>query len=325
MTETVAPPLQNRLFHRFYKSAIQCGYSDDPAFWVDRYSHDRTFKNPTIPWYDQSVWRTVISELDGHEFEQFLVELFRFLGFSAKRMQLTHDGGVDLLVKTEAGTIAIQAKYRAGLIGPKAIQTVMSGQKVKRADHAAVISLSGFTSTAIQLANRFGVRLFDASGLAQCDSYELAYPPFCLFRDIILVPSYFVASFLSKDWRRSSDGDALVYDDSWPNRRNRIGTRFEATELSRIDPISVMAENWEATTGYNVTARLEWREKEIEQAWICKATKEIADKARRKRSWIRRIRLINALSRSGRRRRLTVPEAHPSYRYPRSWARRIER
>jgi len=67
--------------------------------------------------------------------------------------------------------VAIQCKNTAQPVGNAAVQEVFAGKAFYEATTAVVVSRSGFTSSAIQLANRLTVALVDATALGDLDRH----------------------------------------------------------------------------------------------------------------------------------------------------------
>lgn len=103
--------------------------------------------------------------MDGGEFESFLAEVFRHLGFQVERTGRTGDQGVDLIVR-RGKCIAVQAKCYSGSVGNAAVQEVFAGQAHCKCDSCAVITSSVFTRQARDLAASTGCLLIEGNQLA---------------------------------------------------------------------------------------------------------------------------------------------------------------
>ncbi|GEK59402.1 hypothetical protein CHL76_12140 [Marinococcus halophilus] len=107
-----------------------------------------------------------IDQMDGAQFEYFLVELFRQLQYRAKGSKASHDYGADLILDKE-NRIVVQAK-RYGVnkkVGIKAVQEVYFAQTYFQAEEAWVLTNSLFTQSARKGADKTGVKLFDRKDL----------------------------------------------------------------------------------------------------------------------------------------------------------------
>jgi hypothetical protein len=87
-----------------------------------------------------------------NEWEDYLVEVFRALGASARRIGCAGDQGVDLIVEFGPRRIAIQAKGYHNSVSNKAIQEVYTGMCHHNCVTCAVITNSRFTSGAREIA-----------------------------------------------------------------------------------------------------------------------------------------------------------------------------
>ena len=100
--------------------------------------------------------------MDGHEFEEFLSIKFKKMGYVCKLVGLNgHDYGVDLIMEKDNESIALQAKRYSGKVGIKAVQEIISGKAYYGVDRAMVVTNSYYTQSAINLAERCGVELWD--------------------------------------------------------------------------------------------------------------------------------------------------------------------
>ncbi len=106
-------------------------------------------------------WRT----LRGIPFEDFLADVFQELGFEVERTKATGDQGVDLIATRGGRRLAIQAKGYAESVGNSAVQEVVTGKIFYRCHACAVITNSGFTSGAIELAVRTNCTLVEGRQL----------------------------------------------------------------------------------------------------------------------------------------------------------------
>jgi restriction system protein len=105
------------------------------------------------------------SKLNGHQFEDYLKELFSILGYQAVRTKLSGDQGADLIVKIDGVKTVIQAKKYQGSVTNKAVQEVVASKKHYGADNAMVVTTGTFTKSAIELAKSNKVDLWDKDKL----------------------------------------------------------------------------------------------------------------------------------------------------------------
>jgi HJR/Mrr/RecB family endonuclease len=102
-----------------------------------------------------------IKRMTGLQFEQFLQWFFERQGYQVTRMKMSHDKGIDLLLRKPGVLIAVQAKRRQKTCGLKCVQEVYAGLAYYKGTHALVITTSTFTKPAVEFANRLGVELWD--------------------------------------------------------------------------------------------------------------------------------------------------------------------
>lgn len=108
--------------------------------------------------------KLTINDVDlmtGEEFENFLVELFKRMGYSAWKTQTSNDQGVDIVAVKNNYKIGIQAKCYSGTVSNKSVQEIAAGIKHYNLDRAMVITNNYFSNSAVQLAVSNDVVLWD--------------------------------------------------------------------------------------------------------------------------------------------------------------------
>jgi hypothetical protein len=104
-----------------------------------------------------------IDRIDGYEFERVLKELFKKMGYQVIQTPLSNDQGADLIVEKFGVKTVIQAKNWQDNVTNKGVQEVYAAIKHYDAQKAMVISSSGFTQSARELARSNDVTLWDRS------------------------------------------------------------------------------------------------------------------------------------------------------------------
>lgn len=105
---------------------------------------------------------SIIDQMDGHEFEEYLETHFKSIGYKVKNVGSGgRDYGVDLIIQKNGEKIAVQAKRYNSNVGIKAVQEIISGREYYRTDKAIVVTNSYFTSPAKKMAKECGVELWD--------------------------------------------------------------------------------------------------------------------------------------------------------------------
>ncbi len=110
---------------------------------------------------------TQIDNLDGFDFEEYLFYKLKKEGYSVKLTSNSHDYGADLVLKKGRKKIVIQAKRWKGNVGISAVQEVVGAKSYYKAKYAMVITNSGFTRSAKDLANVNNVILWNRHTLKQ--------------------------------------------------------------------------------------------------------------------------------------------------------------
>jgi len=103
--------------------------------------------------------------MDGYEFESFLGDLFRKIGYNVINTKLSGDQGADLIIERLGEKISVQAKCYSGNVGNKAIQEAVASKNHYNCNRAMVVVTSYFTRQAISLAKSNNVELWDRNKL----------------------------------------------------------------------------------------------------------------------------------------------------------------
>ena len=114
-----------------------------------------------------------VESMNGFEFEDFLVDLFKRAGFMVHQTKKTGDQGADLILEKNGVKTAIQAKRYSGKVGNKAVQEVVAASNFYECNKAMVVTTGDFTNSAIELAKKNNVILKGKKELV--DLIELYY------------------------------------------------------------------------------------------------------------------------------------------------------
>ena len=99
--------------------------------------------------------------ISGYEFELLLKKLFEGMGYQVTHTTFSNDQGADLILEKDGTRSVVQAKNWTANVGNTAIQEVVAAIKHYKSHRALVISSSGFTQSAIDLARSNNVELWD--------------------------------------------------------------------------------------------------------------------------------------------------------------------
>jgi HJR/Mrr/RecB family endonuclease len=139
---------------------------------VDQLCHQRT-RARELARFERSLQEkkpdilTEIDSMTGYEFEDFLIDLFTRLGHRVEQRKRSHEQGLDFLLERQGEKIACQVKRYTKPVGNKAIQEANAARDYYRCQRALVITNSIFTKSAIQLAERCKVELWDRNKLKE--------------------------------------------------------------------------------------------------------------------------------------------------------------
>jgi restriction system protein len=111
-----------------------------------------------------------IEELTPYEFEHYIAELFKKMGYKSRTTNASGDYGVDVIAKNKEEIIAIQVKkYKGSPVGNKEVQRLLGAMQMKKiqADRCILITTSRFTQNAINQAEGCPIELWDGKDLAK--------------------------------------------------------------------------------------------------------------------------------------------------------------
>jgi restriction system protein len=140
------------------------------------YTRDKPLKTPVAVELTRQLG--TVRYMSGAQFEGFVAEIMRGLGYRATVLGGSGDQGVDVIATAGKERIAIQCKNYAKPVGNKPVQEVYAGAQHHRCTAAWVVAPAGFTKGAVELARSVGVSLRDAQALRgwirQIDAKERA-------------------------------------------------------------------------------------------------------------------------------------------------------
>jgi restriction system protein len=137
---------------------------------------------------DESVEDFVIKRLknafSAEQFEQFVAELLRSMGYFARATRYSGDGGVDVIAhKDELGfvppIIKVQCKQVLSTIGGPTVQQLLGA--IQPGEHALFVTLGDYSSDAVRIErSKSNLRLIGGTDLVQLifNNYERFEPRF---------------------------------------------------------------------------------------------------------------------------------------------------
>jgi hypothetical protein len=107
----------------------------------------------------------------GIKFENHCMNILKQYGWEVKETPNTGDQGVDLIASINDLRICIQCKNHEKAIGNKAVQEISAGKLFWKGTHAIIVSKSGFTKSAYQLAKSNKVKLINEYQLKDLEKF----------------------------------------------------------------------------------------------------------------------------------------------------------
>ncbi len=104
---------------------------------------------------------------DPYEFERFVANLYRKIGYDVKQTSKSRDGGYDLIMEKNNRKTIVECKCfsKGHHIGRPLIQKLVGANQVAKSDQMIFVTTSDFTDAAIEYAEQTGVRLVNGSVL----------------------------------------------------------------------------------------------------------------------------------------------------------------
>ena len=118
----------------------------------------------------ENTTKITIDDIDimpGSEFEFFICDLYKQMGYTAYVTKTSGDQGLDIIAEKNNKRIGIQAKCYANTVGNSAIQEAVAGKNYYSCDRVMVITNNFFTKSAITLAEANNVVLWNRNILKE--------------------------------------------------------------------------------------------------------------------------------------------------------------
>ena len=131
---------------------------------LDRF--EKELENPSKT-KNKKLNSTDFSKLSGYDFEHFLADLFKKMGYTVDVTPKSRDQGADIIIRHNNDITAVQVKNYTQSVSNSAIQEVVAAKKYYQANKAMVVTSSFFTPSAIDLAYANDVILWDGDKLKQ--------------------------------------------------------------------------------------------------------------------------------------------------------------
>lgn len=107
----------------------------------------------------------------GEDFELFLMDVFKHLGYDVKHLGKSGDQGADLILKKNDISYVVQAKFYKNKLGNTPVQEIIGALKYYDVKNGVVVTNSMFTKGAYELAKVNNVILVDGKGLEKLITY----------------------------------------------------------------------------------------------------------------------------------------------------------
>ena len=106
-----------------------------------------------------------IAHMHPVDFEHHCAAILKTQGWACKTTRTSGDFGVDIVAERESVRVVIQVKKWRDRVNLSAVQEITAGRPMYRAHVAAVVSVSGYRPSAIELARANRVLLLSYSDL----------------------------------------------------------------------------------------------------------------------------------------------------------------
>lgn len=106
-----------------------------------------------------------IDRMEGRQFEEYLGQLFQYLGYQVEVTPSTRDYGADIILRKDGVTTVVQAKRYSTAVGLEAVQQAYTSINYYGAHNAWAVTNHYFTDPAKNLARANQVRLIEREEL----------------------------------------------------------------------------------------------------------------------------------------------------------------
>lgn len=108
-----------------------------------------------------------LDTMSGIEFEKFVADLFKRMGFSVEVTKASGDQGADVLAEKDGMRCCIQAKNYTGVVSNGAVQEVVASLNYYKANKGYIVTNSKLTKHALQLAAANSIEVIDRDRLLE--------------------------------------------------------------------------------------------------------------------------------------------------------------
>lgn len=145
--------------------ATSCTYIDEPSAEMDYY-----LPEPVLSIYEEILQNPEYAyNLEPCEFEEFVADVFRRIGFNADVTQKTHDGGKDIVASFEVGGVLYTTYFECKRyapdrpVGVNVVRELYAVMERERVDKGVIVTTSHFTRGAVAEAQMLNgrIRLID--------------------------------------------------------------------------------------------------------------------------------------------------------------------
>jgi restriction system protein len=124
------------------------------------------FLDDNIEAEERHVYLQFQHSMTGHEYEEYVADQIRSLGWKAKVTSGSGDHGADIIAEHDGSRVAIQCKFYRTPVGNKSVQEAFSAKSFYDCDFACVVTNSSFTPAARKAAAKLGVALLHHENLS---------------------------------------------------------------------------------------------------------------------------------------------------------------
>jgi HJR/Mrr/RecB family endonuclease len=106
-----------------------------------------------------------LDDVEWDEFEQLVADVFMARGYRTELTKRSGDQGIDVIAERKSQRVGIQCKAYSRPVGNDAVMAAVAGSKYYQCNRTVVACTSSFTRTAVELADKTGVELWDRKRL----------------------------------------------------------------------------------------------------------------------------------------------------------------
>lgn len=108
-----------------------------------------------------------LKKMDPYDFEKYVGEIYKKLGYSIITTPKSGDGGVDLILKKGSNSIIVQCKRYSGSVSSSEVRAFLGTMTYHQSAQGKFITTGKFTENCYEFEQRFNIELINGKGVIE--------------------------------------------------------------------------------------------------------------------------------------------------------------